>query len=703
ILTAFKGAMYFLAFEPGFGSTGGELYRSDGTEAGTGIFVDLFPGPTGANVTALKAFGDYLYFAGDNGAGAGRELWRTNGTPGNVEFVKDINPGSANASIGGNTVSGNFMYFWATTALEGEELWRTDGTNGGTIRMSNNLAIGTTIGFPTDVNGSLYYTVHNSSGTFTGLWKSDGFGSVGVATSLTNVSSMLNINGTLYISGTTSANGAELYKIGPGDTSPVLVKDIVVGSSSSSPGNLAAAEGTLFFSATTSANGAELWKSDGTAAGTVLVKDIRLGSTGSSINSMVGANGVAYFRADDGINGGELWRSDGTAAGTYLLKDITPPGATTGNPTRMYAANGFVYFAATDDNSSNYEAWRTDGTPEGTAMLGDYYPEGSFFNNPANAAFFTAVNGEVFYRFADDTHGGELWKADLPDFAVLGAGGVLTISATANNDVIDLSTNGAGGLVVTLNGLTETFAPGAVTSINLVGRIGRDTVNVNSGTIAFSTDGGAATANLTLRVASGASAAFNATQHLAALELDGGLAALAPGHDKLLVVGALSITNNGRLDLADNSLVLDYSSAAASPIGGWNGSAYDGVTGLVQTAHNGGGWDGSGIATSMSDAAVGLTTLGIGEASDVLGISAGETALWNGQTVDASSVIIKYTYSGDANLDGFISGDDYSTIDFYVGTSAFGYYYGDFNFDGIISGDDYSTIDFNYGAQGEPL
>ena len=97
---------------------------------------------------------------------------------------------------------------------------------------------------------------------------------------------------------------------------------------------------------------------------------------------LVAANGVLYFRADNGVVGNELWRSDGTADGTYLLKDISPPGATNGNPTRLFAANGFVYFAATDDNSINVEAWRSDGTPAGTAPIGNYYPEGSFINNP---------------------------------------------------------------------------------------------------------------------------------------------------------------------------------------------------------------------------------------------------------------------------------------------------------------------------------
>ena len=67
-------------------------------------------------------------------------------------------------------------------------------------------------------------------------------------------------------------------------------------------------------------------------------------------------------------------------------------------------------------------------------------------------------------------------------------------------------------------------------------------------------------------------------------------------------------------------------------------------------------------------------------------------------------MLIKYTYAGDANLDGVISGDDYSSIDFNLEVpGASGYFNGDFNYDGIISGDDYSTIDFNILAQGAPL
>mgnify|MGYP002135364656 CR=1 FL=1 len=78
----------------------------------------------------------------------------------------------------------------------------------------------------------------------------------------------------------------------------------------------------LFFAADDTVNGSELWKSDGTPGGTVLVKDISIGVTGSSPTSLVAVGGILFFAADDGIRGGELWRSDGSDSGTYLVKEI---------------------------------------------------------------------------------------------------------------------------------------------------------------------------------------------------------------------------------------------------------------------------------------------------------------------------------------------------------------------------------------------
>jgi hypothetical protein len=87
----------------------------------------------------------------------------------------------------------------------------------------------------------------------------------------------------------------------------------------------------------------------------------------------------------------------------------------------------------------------------------------------------------------------------------------------------------------------------------------------------------------------------------------------------------------------------------------------------------------------------------------VLQLSPGQTALWEGQTVDDSSVLIKYTYAGDANLDGRINIEDYIRIDSNVPLDSSGYANGDFNYDGSINIFDYVTIDFNIDVQGTPI
>jgi hypothetical protein len=117
-----------------------------------------------------------------------------------------------------------------------------------------------------------------------------------------------------------------------------------------------------------------------------------------------------------------------------------------------------------------------------------------------------------------------------------------------------------------------------------------------------------------------------------------------------------------------------------------------------------GGWSGPGIATTTADAQLGVTTLAVAEAGDVLFLDPPNTALWDGHTVDATTVIIKYTYTGDVNLDGFVDASDYGIIDSsfqFPGTT--GYSNGDFNYDGLIDAGDYRYIDNSFQLRGAPL
>ena len=59
----------------------------------------------------------------------------------------------------------------------------------------------------------------------------------------------------------------------------------------------------------------------------------------------------------------------------------------------------------------------------------------------------------------------------------------------------------------------------------------------------------------------------------------------------------------------------------------------------------------------------------------------------------SGDVLIKYTYFGDANLDGTLNGADYQQIDMGFGMGLTGWQNGDFNYDGVINGADYALLD----------
>jgi hypothetical protein len=231
---------------------------------------------------------------------------------------------------------------------------------------------------------------------------------------------------------------------------------------------------------------------------------------------------------------------------------------------------------------------------------------------------------------------------------------------------------------------------------------GNDDVNVigQAGEVwTLQSDIGGAARNVAVTVNAGASAILNATQRLRNIDVAGS-ATLAPGGSKMLVTKGLTVT--GKLNLTDNDLLFDYT--GADRLGSFNGTNYTGVLGLIASAYDFGAFDGNGLSTSMPDAHVGLTTLGAANASDVYFVNAGDPVVYQGETIDGSTVIVKYTYAGDANLDGVIDGGDYGVLDNFAQVpGANGYFNGDFNYDGVIDGGDYGVIDNNVQAQGAAL
>jgi len=156
---------------------------------------------------------------------------------------------------------------------------------------------------------------------------------------------------------------------------------------------------------------------------------------------------------------------------------------------------------------------------------------------------------------------------------------------------------------------------------------------------------------------------------------------------------ALSVTSNGRVDVNDNAMIIDYTGASpASTIRGYIASGRNGPTGL---------WSGPGITSTLANGT--LFGVGYAEASQALGISGSQTATFNGQTVDATTVLVKFTYNGDTDLNGRVNFDDYVRTDNGFNNHLSGWFNGDFDYNGSVNFDDYVLIDFAFNNQNGTL
>ncbi len=346
---------------------------------------------------------------------------------------------------------------------------------------------------------------------------------------------------------------------------------------------------------------------------------------------------------------------------------------------------------------------------------GDYHlASGGTYKNVGTDGFDPGANIDLVNASTSGAISGQ-WGSS---FAYMSGPSTLMIQFDGSTTPITLGKSGAN--VTATKGATTMSFPG-VTSIFVTGTLsddvlhldaptgvpltfsnengGGDSLRVLSGTHTIPADLATPIRNLNVTVDAGATANLAATQHLGSLTVNGN-ANLTAGGAKVIVTNALAVS--GKLDLSDNDLVLDYT--GASPMGSWNGTSYTGVAGMLASGRHEGDYLGNGITTSQSAALSSLTTLGVAEASDSLGLAGSATELFSNEVVDSTSILIKYTYGGDANLDGVINPDDYALISFNDNVPTANHYFnGDFNFDGDINADDFALIDFNLSSQGVPL
>ena len=478
-----NGVSFFAAND---GTHGTELWKSDGTIAGTVMGKDLTPGSGSTEFDGMYAVGNrLLFFTPDPNHRNTFALWSSDGTAAGTHSSL---PCRRRCAVTSAAVLGDELVFTVASGFSSTDqasLWTSDGTVAGTQPVFQ---------FPTDPDRwpQFHLTAvgtHVVMSEGDALWTTDGTAQGTV--DLTNVPSML------------SNPGLQKFD----DVQFPVVYD-----------------NEMYFAN----EQAEVWKTDGTAAGTQLV----LPAVGDiDITAMKEVGGKIYFSnlaTDQYHDEVDLYITDGTEQGTYILASFKTMNAIAD----VGQIGNDMVFGVT--NPGTTEVWITDGTIAGTKPL---HVEQANWNAPG---IFRSVDGIVFFASYDAAHGEELWRTDgtsagtmlvqditpgpdstqffnemavadgklivhtgkhplvfdpatmLPgvgptEQAMHMDGSVLRIFGTRDDDSIHLYdvTNDPSRFIVELNGVKRSFAFSDVSRIYVYSYSGNDTVEVKDQLGAF--------------------------------------------------------------------------------------------------------------------------------------------------------------------------------------------------------------------------
>jgi len=417
-MTILSGNLFFNAFTA---ADGWEIWKSDGSSGGTAVLKDIVSG-SGSSNGGLDSFhlfsnGSYLLFAAES-SGSGIELWKSDGTTAGTTLLKDINSGVDSSNPDNFTLLNGIVLFSATDATHGNEIWKTDGTPGGTVLVKD-IYPGTSSStsyelFPGFSLPLLYgFHIFNNKAVFNAtdgasvgeIWVTDGTSSgtvlmhdFGGATPTAVVAlDAVNYPTKFFFP---YGDGSGISQIWQSDGTPgntTLFDDLSAAGANIPelyvPYNINYSTLTLtqplfqgnkfFFVASTAASGKELWITDGTIGGTQMVKDINPGAGDGIQNNQtyLYTTSSLYFAADDGTNGNELWVSDGTSGGTTIVKNINTTVVNSGSADPEMdppiVVNNKIFFTASDGDD-----------PTLTDL---YVVNGSFTALPLQLTSFTVV------------------------------------------------------------------------------------------------------------------------------------------------------------------------------------------------------------------------------------------------------------------------------------------------------------------------
>ncbi len=396
----YNGYIYFSGYDS---LSGAELWRSDGTTAGTQLFYDFTPGPYNSldDFRPILAVQNNTLFITADDSVHGPEIWVSDGTvPGTnrLNLANTIAPKYFERTLSIN----NKLIINATDSIGTYHLWTSDGTSGGTSLLISDTNYNYGISAKEIIyNGYLYILVQQKPLAIPDLYallKTDG-----TAAGTSIVKNNLN----KHIVATLTVLNDDFYFIAP-DTSNVdhickadtnlnfqltyqfdsLYKATTL--------TITAFKNKLFFNAVHPAADDELWVSDGTAPGTSLLFDINTNGA-TSISSCACMNSHLYFEAKDETRGTQLWKSNGHLTGTNPFGHFYHTTSTNViflNP-EIFSLKNKLYFAGPDKT-----LWNTDGTVTNTKAV----------NGNINSWMEIHTDGNnIYYR---PNLNNEIWKFD---------------------------------------------------------------------------------------------------------------------------------------------------------------------------------------------------------------------------------------------------------------------------------------------------
>ncbi|GAB4025449.1 hypothetical protein GCM10028773_51050 [Spirosoma koreense] len=376
-----NGTLFFVADD---GVHGPELWKSDGTAAGTTLVKDLVPGPTGSEIKEMTAVNGKLFFTAISPASSTRQLWVSSGFAANTSVPYDGHKEAEVRYASGLTGFAVDVYYVKQGSLGGTDQWliqRSDGTQPGTRAFWQT-------GFDPVAEGKhppAYFTL---------------------------------LNGAIYF-----AYKADLWRtngISGGKNSFVVKAGI-------NPQSLVDHGSVLLFAAGPSQS--ELWTSQGTAVST---QKVTTPVAGASLYSLTKAGRYVFFSTGPGAK--QVWVTDGTSQGTKKLATLSGPigkmvNVSTPNPFQLgdyktyftTALSGELYFS--NGQSVTKVTGSFTGPVRGIVKFKEalYFTaaNGLFrttdtqavqvFSSTGSTANLTDVNGKLFFSQDKSGVGNELF------------------------------------------------------------------------------------------------------------------------------------------------------------------------------------------------------------------------------------------------------------------------------------------------------